>query len=227
MKMFHQIIPPGIRARRRRDDFRIHRCARDLAAAALAAGLFTFTGCAAPAAASPTAPSAAAPTQAEAILEGDTLKIDFVGASGLNTVQEVRRDGRISLPLAGEIVAAGLRPAQLAEHLSQRFASELLSNEVVVTVVSSSFQVNVSGAVLRPGKYSSKRPLTALEAVMEAGGFDHAKANMKRVVVVRHTNGRVANFVLDLSPALEGKPSEPFYLQPSDIVFVPTRFVWF
>jgi protein involved in polysaccharide export with SLBB domain len=85
----------------------------------------------------------------------------------------------------------------------------------------------VSGAVLRPGKYTSKRPLTALEAVMEAGGFDHAKADIKRVVVVRHENGEVANFVLDLSPALEGRASNPFYLKPSDIVYVATRFVWF
>jgi polysaccharide export outer membrane protein len=165
--------------------------------------------------------------KADAILEGDVLKISFVGAPQLDTTQEVRRDGRISLPVVGEVLAAGLAPAEFAKELSTRFASELLSNEVVVTVMSSAYNVNVSGAVLRPGKYTSKRPLTALEAVMEAGGFDHAKANTKRVVVVRHENGKVSNYVIDLSQVLDGRPSEPFYLKPSDIVYVPTRFVWF
>lgn len=169
----------------------------------------------------------AAAGKADAILEGDVLKISFVGAPQLDTTQEVRRDGRISLPVVGEVTAAGLAPAEFAKELSTRFSSELLSNEVVVTVMSSAYNVNVSGAVLRPGKYTSKRPLTALEAVMEAGGFDHAKANTKRVVVVRHENGKVSNYVLDLSQVLEGRPSEPFYLKPSDIVYVPTRFVWF
>lgn len=169
----------------------------------------------------------APPEGAGAILEGDQLKISFVGAPSMDTLAEVRRDGRITLPIAGEVVAAGKTPDELSAELRQRYANELIASEVVVSVVASVFEVNVSGAVLRPGKYASKRPMTALEAVMEAGGFDHAKADIKRVVVVRHRNGAVSNFVLDLSLALNGKPSEPFYLQPSDIVFVPTRFVWF
>lgn len=193
----------------------------------IAAVLLVLSGCVTAPASAPQAAAGPAGSRADAILEGDMLKINFVGAPGLDTTQEVRRDGRISLAVVGETVAAGLTPAELSSELGKLFASELLSNEVVVTVVSSAFTVNVSGAVLKPGKYTSKRPLTALEAVMEAGGFDHAKANIKRVVVVRHENGKVANFVLDLSSSLEGKPSEPFYLKPSDIVYVPTRFVWF
>jgi polysaccharide export outer membrane protein len=196
---------------------------------ALGAGMMSgLAGCASKTTAfSP--PPAAAPEQShgDAILEGDTLKIEFNGAPSLNTTQEVRRDGRISLVMVGEIVAAGLTPEQLAAELKKRYASQLLSDEVTVTVVSSAFNVNVSGAVLHPGKYTSKRPLTALEAVMEAGGFDQAKANIKRVVVVRHENGKVATYVIDLSNPLEGRPSEPFYLRASDIVYVPTRFVWF
>lgn len=199
-----------------------------LAAAMLAAGapLFWLTGCAT-AASEPTLIAGAPPAGAGVILEGDQLKISFIGAPTMDTTGEVRRDGRITVPLAGEVVAAGKTPAELSEELSRRFATELVASDVVVSVIASAFEVNVSGAVLRPGKYTSKRPMTALEAVMEAGGFDHAKADIKRVVVVRHENGAVNNFVLDLSLALNGKPSEPFYLQPSDIVFVPTRFVWF
>lgn len=196
------------------------------AAVAMVAAAGGLAGCASTTA-NPVAATAARDARADAILEGDELKISFAGAETLDTTQVVRRDGRISLPIGGEIEAAGLPPAELAAELSRRFASDLIANDVTVTVLSSSFDVNVSGAVLRPGKYSSKRPMTALEAVMEAGGFDHAKADIKRVVVVRHDGGSVNNFVLDLSLPLEGKASEPFYLKPSDIVFVPARFVWF
>jgi len=59
---------------------------------------------------------------------------------------------------------------------------------------------------------------------MEAGGFDYTKANLKAVRVIRHEGDRVENYTLNLKLVLEGKESKPFYLQPSDIVFVPERF---
>ncbi len=199
---------------------------RSGAAAAALALLLTMAGCATTTDTAPvTAPSPTA--KPDAILEGDTLKIDFIGAPSLNTTQEVRRDGRISLPVAGEVVAAGLTPTELAKVLSKRYANELLSNDVLVTIVSSAFSVNVSGAVLHPGKITSKGPITALQAVMEAGGFDAAKANMRHVTVVRSEQGKVRNYVLDLQSVLDGKSTEAFYLKPWDVVYVPTRFVWF
>ena len=67
----------------------------------------------------------------------------------------------------------------------------------------------------------------AIEAIMEAGGFDFNKASLKDVPGVRHENGNVKNFKLNLKNALEGKPTEPFYLKPSDIVYVKERFVFF
>jgi protein involved in polysaccharide export with SLBB domain len=85
----------------------------------------------------------------------------------------------------------------------------------------------VTGAVLRPGKVLSNHPITALEAIMEAGGFNYAKANLKSVAVIRHEQGQVKNYTLNLKLVLEGKPSTPFYLKPSDIVYVPERFAWF
>ena len=101
------------------------------------------------------------PSETITINEGDVLKISFATAKGLDTTQEVRRDGRISLAIVGEVVAAGLTPGQLANELANLYAAELVSKDVTVTVVSSSFEVVVSGAVVRPGKILSKRPLTA------------------------------------------------------------------
>ena len=169
------------------------------------------------------------PSRSEAVSlrEGDVLRISFPGAPKLDTTQQIRTDGKITLPLVGEIAVAGTTPAKLEQELSNRYASQLQSKEVTVAVESASFPVYVTGAVLHPGKISSNHPLSALEAVMEAGGFDYAKANLKAVRVVRHEGGVVKHFTLDLKAALQGGQSEPFNLQPSDIVYVPERFSWF
>src|SRR5208282_5320527 len=117
----------------------------------------------------------------EAIIlrEGDTLKITFPGSPNLDTTQPIRRDGKLNLPLIGEMDAAGLSPAALQEKLVKAYASQISTKEVMVQVESSTFPVFVSGSVVHPGKILSDHPMTALEAVMEAGGFIYETANMK------------------------------------------------
>ena len=104
-----------------------------------------------------------------------------------------------------------------------RRASQISSKEVIVFVQSSSFPVFVSGAVIHPGKILSDHPITALEAVMEAGGFDYNTANLKSVKVIRNENGVMKNYVVNLKSILDGNANKPFYLKPSDIVYVPER----
>ena len=161
------------------------------------------------------------------LLEGDVLKISFPGAPNLDTTQQIRRDGVIALSLVGEVEAAGLTPKELEERLEELYAPQLVSKEVNVTVVSSAFTVFVIGAVVNPEKIQSNRPLTALEAIMEAGGFDQAKANLKTVTVIRHEHGEVQHYTLNLKLVLDGKQSKPFYLKSSDIIYVRERIVWF
>lgn len=173
------------------------------------------------------AASDARQTQSLVVREGDTLKINFPGAPNLDTIQQVRRDGRITLALIGEFTPVGMTPTVVEQELAKLYASQIVSNEVTVTVVSSSYSVFVNGAVLRPGKITTDRPLSALEAVMESGGFDATRANMKAVVIIRQVNGQTRNYTIDLQSVLAGRTSEPFMLEPSDIVFVPTRFSWF
>jgi len=156
------------------------------------------------------------------------VKISVPGAPSLDSVQTIRRDGRITLPLVGEVIAAGRTPLILQAELVQLYAPQIVSKEVVVTLVSSSFYTFVTGAVLRPGKITSNQPLTLLEAIMEAGGFDYTKANVKGVVVIRKdAEGRTHNQTVNLKRVLDGTDSQPFFLQPSDIVFVPERFTLF
>jgi polysaccharide export outer membrane protein len=159
--------------------------------------------------------------------EGDTLRISFPGSPNLNTIQPIRTDGKINLPLVGEVQAAGLTPVGLQKNLIDLYAPQLTSKEVIVEVQSSSFPVYVTGAVLRPGKIVSNHPLTALEAIMEAGGPDYTKANLKNVSVIRQEGNQTKNYLLNLKRVMDGKVSQPFYMKPADIIFVPEKFSWF
>ena len=159
--------------------------------------------------------------------EGDTLRITFPGAPNLNALQVVRRDGKITLPLVGEVQAAGVAPADLEKRLLELYGPQLQTKEISVSLESSAFQVYVVGAVLRPGKIVSDRPISALEAIMEAGGFDQTRANMKKVRVIRYVAGQPQYHTLNLRSILAGVGSEAFPLRPADIILVPERFTWF
>jgi polysaccharide export outer membrane protein len=159
--------------------------------------------------------------------EGDTIRIDFPGAPNLNTVQAIRRDGKITIEPVGEIQAAGYSPHELEQQLLKLFDEQLVEKEVNVSVVSSAFQIYVTGAVGRTGKLISDHVLTPLEAVIEAG-IDQQKSNLKNVTVIRiDENGDTKRFKLDLDKVLKlGDRQDPFTLKPLDIIFVPEKFQW-
>ena len=166
-------------------------------------------------------------TEIITLREGDVLKISFPGNANLNKTQPIRRDGMISLDLVGEVKATGKTPKELEKDLLDLYSTQLVSKEVTVEVQSSFFPVYVSGSVLRPGKVMSDHPITALEAVMEAGGYDYTKADLKRVTIIRHEGNSIRNYIVNLKRVVDGKSSELFYLKPGDIVIVPERFSWF
>jgi polysaccharide export outer membrane protein len=191
--------------------------------------VFTFTGCQTSKLNESSKQIAPDQSHSEIITlwEGDDLKISFPGSANLDTTQQIRRDGKITLPLVGEVQAAGETPDDLQQNLIKLYAPQISSKEVIVTVESSAFPVYVTGCVIRPGKISSDKPMTALEAVMEAGGFDYEKANLRNVRVIRNEDGVSKSYTLNLKMALNGNEDKPFYLKPSDIVYVPERFSWF
>ena len=166
-------------------------------------------------------------TESLDLREGDVLNIFFPGSPTLNSTQVIRRDGKINLPLIGDVDAAGMTPKALEAKLLELYAPQLSSKQVTVQVQSSSFPFYVTGMVLRPGKILSDHPITALEAVMEAGGFDYSKADLKDVTVIRRENNIMKNYKLNLKAVLDGRNTNPFYLKPDDIVYVPERFNMF
>ena len=173
------------------------------------------------------------PSQASGELEpqilhvGDVVRIAFPGTPNLDSTQQIRRDGKINLEIVGEVKAIDKAPAELEKELIKLYSPHLVAKDVKVTVVSSTFSVFVTGAVMRPGKLQLERAVTAFEAIMEAGGFDMEKANMKAVVVIRNEGGTIKRYELNLKAVLDGKPSEPFKLKPFDTVFVAEKFKWF
>jgi polysaccharide biosynthesis/export protein len=181
------------------------------------------------ASATPAAPAAPATDNSPSMLlrEGDAVRISFPGAPSLDTTQTIRRDGKITLDMVGEMKAAGLTPHDLEQQLLKVYSDQLVVKEVTVTVQTSVFVVYVTGAVLRPGKLISDRVETPLEAVIEAG-IDPTKSNLKKIVVIReHENGKTEHFPLNLDDVMRGKPTVPFTLKSMDKIFVPEKFSWF
>jgi polysaccharide biosynthesis/export protein len=105
----------------------------------------------------------------------------------------------------------------------ERYGSQLQLKEVTITIISTSATIYVSGAVLQPGRIPIERPLTVLEAVMEAGGFDPNRAKLTQVVVIRFEGGLQQSYRVDLKKVLNGKLTNPFYLKPFDVVHVPSK----
>ena len=159
--------------------------------------------------------------------EGDVVNISFPDSPTFDTTQPIRRDGRITLKLIGDVDVVGLTPSALEAKLLDLYATQLTTKQVTVEVVSSTLLVYVTGMVMHPGKVVSDHPITALEAVMEAGGFDYATANPKDVTVIRREGNVMKHYMLNLKDVLRGKQSEPFFLKPGDIIYVPERFSMF
>ena len=190
-------------------------------AGSLALTLFALSGCQTT---PPSKPTDMVADDAIILRAGDVIKVSFPGSPNLDSTQPIRRDGKMVMPLVGEIEATGMTPDALQEKLIKLYAPQIASKEVLVTVESSTFPVFVTGAVVHPGKILSDHPITALEAVMEAGGVDYNTANMSAVKISRMEKGAMKSYRLDLKKALDGdKNTKPFYLKPNDILFVPER----
>jgi polysaccharide biosynthesis/export protein len=189
--------------------------------------ILLVTGCRSPDPAAALAqapmPQSTQPTGTVRLHPGDVVQFVFPGAPSLNTTERVRLDGHLSLPLIGEVAASGKTPAALQEELAKLYEKHLQVNEVLVLMASSSASVFVGGAVTRPGRIAMERPMTVLDAIMEAGGFDPKRANVKKVSVLRQQQGKYLKRTLNLKPVLQGENVEPFPLQPFDVVFVPER----
>jgi polysaccharide export outer membrane protein len=148
------------------------------------------------------------------------IKLTFPAATEFNQTQKIRADGKVSLPLIGEVTAAGKRVVDFQRELVGLYKPQLRNSEVVVTVESSVAQVVVSGAVTKPAKLTFERPTTVFQAIMEAGGANEF-GSLKRVHLIRVVNGQQLTQVLDLRPTASGKTTSAYYVRDGDVIYVP------
>src|SRR5262249_46932168 len=94
---------------------------------------------------------------------GDTIKLTFPGSTDLNQSQKIRSDGKVSLPMVGEVMAAGKMVSAFQNELKSLYKSQLRNNDVVVTLESGTATVVVSGFVGKPGKFTFDRPTTVFQ----------------------------------------------------------------
>jgi polysaccharide export outer membrane protein len=154
------------------------------------------------------------------LVSGDVVKLTFSGAPELNQSQKIRADGKINLPLIGEIDVSGKSITTLQDELVKKYKSQLQSSTVVVTLESSIAQVVISGAVGRPAKLSFERPTTVFQAIMEAGGVNEF-GSLRNVHLIRLVNGEQHTQILDLRSTLGGKTTRPYYVRDGDVIYVP------
>ncbi len=157
------------------------------------------------------------------IQPGDELDIKLFYNPELNEAVSVRPDGKISLQLLDDVQAAGLTPSQLDQFLTKRYAQEL--KEPVLTVIVRSFtgqRVYVGGEVNRPGLINLMAGMSALQAVINAGGLRETAKLEDAIVIRKGRDSRPIPLRVDLSRAIYGRNAEAhFQLQPYDIVYVP------
>ncbi|RYD61043.1 MAG: polysaccharide export protein [Verrucomicrobiaceae bacterium] len=165
-------------------------------------------------------PSAAFTATPSGVLAvGDVLRFSYAGAPEFNQTQKIQPDGRVSLPTVGNIKAAGRSVSSLQASLTELYRPSLNDPTVVVAVEQPAAAVYVSGEVNTPGKVPLDRQLSALEAVMEAGGFSKL-ANPSQVFVIRTEGGTQKRYALNLNATLSGLETRPFYLRPFDVIYV-------
>jgi len=154
------------------------------------------------------------------LASGDVVKLTFSSAPELNQSQKVRVDGKLSLPLVGEVDAAGKTVGQLQAELIQLYKSQLKTPEVTVSLETSLTTVVVSGAVNHPSKIAFERPTTVFQAIMEAGG-PSAFGTLKHVRLVRTVNGVQKSQVMNVQDTLVSQGTKPFYVRDGDVIYVP------
>ena len=153
------------------------------------------------------------------IQDGDTLNVRVFNQDPLSTKERVRADGRISIPVIGEVVARGKRPAQLAAEIQDRLKDIVKVPSVIVTFeAGTELKVSVVGEVRNSGIFQMEPGSNVLTALAAAGGLnDYADAD--KVFVLRKSLPQRVRFRYSDLRSADPK-SIQFILQAGDVVVV-------
>jgi polysaccharide biosynthesis/export protein len=153
----------------------------------------------------------------------DVLAINVWKEPDVSRSIPVRSDGKISLPLVGEVQATGRTPLKLEEEIAARLKNYIAEPEVTVIVQQiNSQKLNILGQVNKPGSYVISNSATVLDAIALAGGFrDFAK--QKSIYILRQdADGSQTRLPFNYKEVVKGKNSgQNIKLQPRDTIVVP------
>jgi polysaccharide export outer membrane protein len=184
--------------------------------AALACG-----GCQSPL---PPLPNPPGPRTAVRLSPGDVIKVSYADETVPDQTQKIRRDGKVSLPLIGEVTAAGKRPIDFQHELVSRYEGNLDNSEVLVTLEDGRATVIVSGFANRPGGITFDRPTTVYQAIMLAGGVSDY-GSPSNIHLTRIINGAQLAESINLRATIRGKPTKPKYVEDGDVIYIARS--WF
>jgi len=195
----------------------------------LASGLALAQDAAPPPATTAPAPSAAPDKNAGVVVAGpdyqigpeDGLSINVWKEADLTASLPVRPDGKISLPLLGDVQAAGLTPIELGETITEKLRKFVADPRVTVVVTAiNSKRIYMVGEVMHSGGLPMLPHMTVLQALSTAGLNQFA--NTKKIYVLRSQNGKQEKLPVNYRKLVKGEAMEQNYvLQPGDTIVVP------
>lgn len=178
---------------------------------------------AAPAETTPAASAKAATASDDSYIIGssDVLNVTVWKEPTLSGPLLVRPDGKVSMPLLGDLQASGLKPMALAAQISEKLKKFIKDPQVsvVVTSVHNNY-VYLLGEVGRKGPVVMTPDMSLLEAISSGGGLTDY-ANKKKIYILRTVDGKQQRIPVDYKKALKGGESYNVSLQPGDTIVVP------
>jgi polysaccharide export outer membrane protein len=151
---------------------------------------------------------------------GDKLRIEVYKDAQLSQSVQVRPDGKVTLPLIGDIVASGRTPMELRDGIGAALKEYVTNPTVTVIVVeAATATAYVMGEVNHPGAVSLTSPLTVLQALAMAGGLKDF-ADTKKIRILRKDPSGEQVIPFNYKDAMKS-PRAPIYLRPGDTVVVP------
>jgi polysaccharide export outer membrane protein len=153
----------------------------------------------------------------------DVLAISVWKEPDLTKAVPVRSDGKISLPLVGEMQAAGKTPLQLELEITDKLKSFITTPEVNVIVQQiNSRKFNVLGEITKPGSYPLTASTTIMDAIAIAGGFRDFAKKTGVYILRKGPDGRETRLNFNYKSFIKGKnPEQNIKIEPNDTIIVP------
>ena len=156
------------------------------------------------------------------IQPNDVLEVFVWKEPDLTRKVFVRPDGRISFPLVQDMPAAGISPGELKARIEERLKDYMDSPNVTIIVEAiQSYKIYITGKVKKPGSMMVEKPVTVLQAIPLAGGFDEY-ANDSEITIIRNNGNENILLNFNYKDVIKGrKPEQNVVLRSGDVVVVP------